>query len=67
MKQFIVCQSMEVVNSWIISANSKEEAMEKFLNVGLTQDEYATFGTSEGDIKNVWAEDWDLDEEENEN
>lgn len=66
MKQFIVCQSMEVVNSWIINANTKEEAMEKFLNVNLTGDEYATFRTLEGDIKNVWAEDWDDDDDEDE-
>lgn len=62
MKQFIVCQSMEVINSWIISANSKEEAIEKFSNTELTADECETFETSEGDIKKVWAEDWDLDE-----
>lgn len=64
MKQFILCETMEIGNSWIINANTKEEVMEKFLNGNLTVDEYATFETIEGDVKKIWVESFDDDDEE---
>lgn len=64
MKKFIVYQTVESENSWIINANTKEEAMEKFLNSNLTTDEYVTLETIEGDVKKVWVENWDDDDDE---